>query len=148
MEFCEIDPWRDRRLPGEDCADPAAAGPLTSQECDHLWALYADLRFVTVSCWKFLQPEKGHVNALIHTNGFLFFSTVIIISGFQMVYLHSKNPNLIIFWRALEWKILVYGIFFPVSVHMLGKEKNCQPHSAYLFVLSSLGVITSSSRVP
>jgi hypothetical protein len=25
----------------------------------------------------------------------------------QMVYLHTKNPNLGIFWRALDWKMLL-----------------------------------------
>jgi hypothetical protein len=28
--------------------------------------------------------------------------------GCQMVYFHTKNPNLGIFWRALEFKILVH----------------------------------------
>jgi hypothetical protein len=28
--------------------------------------------------------------------------------GCQMVYFNTKNPNLGIFWRALEWKMLVY----------------------------------------
>jgi hypothetical protein len=28
--------------------------------------------------------------------------------GCQMVYFQTKNPNLGKFWRALEWKMLVY----------------------------------------
>jgi hypothetical protein len=28
--------------------------------------------------------------------------------GYQMVYLHTKNSNLGILWKALEWKMLVY----------------------------------------
>jgi hypothetical protein len=28
--------------------------------------------------------------------------------GCQMLYCHTKNPNLGKFWRALEWKMLVY----------------------------------------
>jgi hypothetical protein len=28
--------------------------------------------------------------------------------GCQMVYFQAKNPNLGKFWRALEWKMLVY----------------------------------------
>jgi hypothetical protein len=28
--------------------------------------------------------------------------------GCQMVYFQTKNPNLGTFWRALEWKMLVY----------------------------------------
>jgi hypothetical protein len=29
----------------------------------------------------------------------------------KYIYLHTKNPNWGIFWRALEWKIFV-GIFY------------------------------------
>jgi hypothetical protein len=28
--------------------------------------------------------------------------------GCQMVYFYTKNPNLCIVWRSLEWKMLVY----------------------------------------
>jgi hypothetical protein len=30
--------------------------------------------------------------------------------GCQMVYFQTKNPNLGIFWRVLEWKRLVYSL--------------------------------------
>jgi hypothetical protein len=60
-----------------------------------------------------------------------------------MVYFKTQNPNLGIFWRALEWKMLVcfitiwnilqpfgkiYGhlVYFPVSV-CLGREKHGIP---------------------
>jgi hypothetical protein len=45
--------------------------------------------------------------------------------GCQMVYFKTKNPNLCIFWRAVEWKMFSplftavwyklwsFGIFFP-----------------------------------
>jgi hypothetical protein len=50
--------------------------------------------------------------------------------GFQMVYLHPKNPNLGTFWRALEWKILAHfmaiwyflrisGIFYYHVLHFV-----------------------------
>jgi hypothetical protein len=32
--------------------------------------------------------------------------------GCQMVYFKTKNPNLGIFWSALEWKMLVYFTAF------------------------------------
>jgi hypothetical protein len=28
--------------------------------------------------------------------------------GCQIVFIHTKNPNLGIFWRAMEWRMLVY----------------------------------------
>jgi hypothetical protein len=31
--------------------------------------------------------------------------------GCQLVYFHTKNPNLGIFWRALEWNLLVYVFY-------------------------------------
>jgi hypothetical protein len=30
------------------------------------------------------------------------------LQGCQMVYFQTKNPNLAKYWRALEWKMLVY----------------------------------------
>jgi hypothetical protein len=49
---------------------------------------------------------------------------------FKMAYFHSKNPNLGLLWRALEWKILVYfrtiwnillpfGIFYGILVYFV-----------------------------
>jgi hypothetical protein len=34
----------------------------------------------------------------------------------QMVYFHTKNPKLDIFWRALEWKKLVLAILWPSDI--------------------------------
>jgi hypothetical protein len=44
----------------------------------------------------------------------------------QMLYFQSKNPNLGKFWRALEWKWLVYSlaiwnIYYGHLVHLLAK---------------------------
>jgi hypothetical protein len=45
------------------------------------------------------------------------------VQGFQMVYFHTKHPNLGIFWRALELKMFVYFmtnlIFFTVIGYIL-----------------------------
>jgi hypothetical protein len=68
-----------------------------------------------------------------------------------MVYFHTKNPNLGIFWRAKEWNLLVYfliiwyslwsfGIFSPFLV-CLDQEKSGNPGKK-LFCLS-LGIICS-----
>jgi hypothetical protein len=35
-------------------------------------------------------------------------STYMRYQGCQVVYFKTKNPNLYKFWRALEWKMLVY----------------------------------------
>jgi hypothetical protein len=70
--------------------------------------------------------------------------------GCQMVYYQTKNPNLTNFWRALDWKLLLYfmaiwnilrtfGIFYDHFVHFVfiwyifpvlvscTKKKNWQP---------------------
>jgi hypothetical protein len=50
--------------------------------------------------------------------------------GCQMVYFQTKNPNLGKFWRALDWKMLIYfmaiwnilwrfGIFYDHLVHFI-----------------------------
>jgi hypothetical protein len=50
--------------------------------------------------------------------------------GFQMVYFQTKNPNLGKFWKALDWKMLIYfiaignilrifGIFYDHYVHLV-----------------------------
>jgi hypothetical protein len=33
------------------------------------------------------------------------------LQGCNMVYFQTKNPNLGKFWRALEWKMLVYVFY-------------------------------------
>jgi hypothetical protein len=77
--------------------------------------------------------------------------------GCQMVYLNTKNPDLGIFWRAFEWKILVYlmatwnilpprGTFYGVLVYfvviryifprfgMLFNEKSLKKQNSYWFL--------------
>jgi hypothetical protein len=50
--------------------------------------------------------------------------------GCQMVYFQTSNPNLGKFWRALDWKVLIYfmvmwniswtfGIFYDNQVHLV-----------------------------
>jgi hypothetical protein len=43
-----------------------------------------------------------------------------------MAYFHAKNPNLSIFWRALEWKMWVYIVIWNIV----------QPFGTHTFVLS------------
>jgi hypothetical protein len=40
--------------------------------------------------------------------------------GCQMVYFQTKNPNLGKFWRALEWKMLVYSIVIWYTLQQYG----------------------------
>jgi hypothetical protein len=52
----------------------------------------------------------------------------------QMVYLHTKNPNLGKFWRALDWKIFIY-VLWPFAV-FCGHLRYCMTN---WFILCSFG---------
>jgi hypothetical protein len=43
-----------------------------------------------------------------------------------MVYIHTKNPFLGLFWRALEWKMLV-GIFYDHLKYFWAINHNSWP---------------------
>jgi hypothetical protein len=43
-----------------------------------------------------------------------------LIQGCQMVSFQTKNPNLGIFWRTLEWKMLLYILFIWNILRAIG----------------------------
>jgi hypothetical protein len=59
--------------------------------------------------WDFWFENKPSGNPVL---GHPFFVQAVLpnfrLQGCQMIYFHTKNPNLGTFWRALEWKMLVY----------------------------------------
>jgi hypothetical protein len=42
------------------------------------------------------------------------------LQGCQMVYFNTKNPNLGIFWRVVEWKMLEYFVNIVNILQQLG----------------------------
>jgi hypothetical protein len=90
------------------------------------WAIFSLTRLVTLLAdlpmdlahhWKKGRREetdrttrrrKVHREPIDFLTGFSSFPNCEHIQGCQMVYFHSKNPNLGIFWRTLEWKMLLY----------------------------------------
>jgi hypothetical protein len=80
------------------------------------WALELIMLVYIVAIWYILslfgikfQEKSGNPVARHHLG-----------QGCQMVYFQTKNPNLGIFWRVLQWKMLYilwsFGIFSPVLV--------------------------------
>jgi hypothetical protein len=54
-----------------------------------------------------------------------------------MVYFNTKNPSLVIFWRALEWYMLVYFMAIWYSLRQFGVFYSNLVYFAVIWCISS-----------
>jgi hypothetical protein len=75
------------------------------------WAIFSQTHLVTLAAedeqdeLSVLLRNRGEVHRMLKIN---FQKVRQLNQGCQMVYLQTKYPYLGIFWRALEWKVLLH----------------------------------------